>query len=88
MDADERALEYTHRHMDALAHKASIKLMSDNVIRWLVGRVCYDFGPQDIIYSAGLIDYLDEQSLALLSLNRTYEHLREGGTLIVGNFGS
>jgi extracellular factor (EF) 3-hydroxypalmitic acid methyl ester biosynthesis protein len=86
IDADPRALEYTHRYINTFAHKASVKLMNDNVVHWAIGRVRHNFGLQDIIYSAGLTDYLDDRILAAL-INRSYECLEEEGTLIIGNFG-
>jgi cyclopropane fatty-acyl-phospholipid synthase-like methyltransferase len=61
--------------------------MSDNVVRWALGRLRHNFGAQDIIYSAGLADYLEDRVLLAL-INRCYEHLDRGGTLIIGNFGS
>jgi extracellular factor (EF) 3-hydroxypalmitic acid methyl ester biosynthesis protein len=86
IDADPRALEYTHRHVDVVAHDASVKLMSDNVVRWAIGRVRHDFVPHDIIYSAGLTDYLDDRVFMAL-INRCFDCLGNGGTLIIGNFG-
>jgi hypothetical protein len=61
--------------------------MNDNVVRWALGRLKHNFGFQDIIYSAGLADYLDDRVLLAL-INRCYEHLDWGGTLIIGNFGN
>ncbi|MBW1721882.1 MAG: cyclic nucleotide-binding domain-containing protein [Deltaproteobacteria bacterium] len=86
IDADPQALEYTSRHVDAFPHKASIRLMNDNVIRWSLGRVRHDYGPQDIIYCAGLADYLEPRLFVAL-ITRCYHQLRPGGTLIIGNFG-
>jgi len=59
--------------------------MSDNVVRWALGRLRHNLGPQDIIYSAGLADYLDGRVMLAL-INRCYDHLDVGGTLIIGNF--
>ena len=43
-----------------------------------------DIGPQDLIYSVGLIDYLiDRRARALAT--RLYERLAPGGLLIIGN---
>jgi hypothetical protein len=61
--------------------------MNDNVVRWALGRLRHNFGSQDMIYSAGLADYLDDRVLLAL-INRCYDHLDWGGTLIIGNFGS
>jgi len=86
IDADPSALEYVHRYVDVFPHRASISLMNDNVVRWASGRVRHSFGLQDVIYSAGLTDYLDDRVCAAL-INRSYECLEDGGTLIIGNFG-
>ncbi len=86
IDADPRALEYTGGKVNVFPHRASVRLMNDNVVRWALGRVRHNIGLQDIIYSAGLTDYLDNRICAAL-INRSYECLANGGTLIIGNFG-
>jgi CRP-like cAMP-binding protein len=87
VDADLQALEYTNHTVNVIPHSASIRLMSDNIVRWALGRLRHNFGLQDIIYSAGLADYLDDRILLAL-INRCYDHLDNGGTLIIGNFGT
>jgi hypothetical protein len=67
-------------------HTAAIKLMKDNVVRWALGRVSHNIDLQDIIYSAGLTDYLDDRICTAL-FSRCYEYLEENGTFIMGNFG-
>jgi extracellular factor (EF) 3-hydroxypalmitic acid methyl ester biosynthesis protein len=86
IDADPKALEYTHRRVDTFPHEASVKLMKDNVVLWAIGRTKHNFGLNDIIYSAGLTDYLEDR-IFLSLINRSYECLGPGGTLIIGNFG-
>ena len=86
VDADPEALEYTAGTVNAFPHRAVVRLMNDNVVRWALGRVGHNIGLQDIIYSAGLTDYLDDRICAAL-IDRAYECLEAGGTLIVGNFG-
>ncbi len=44
-----------------------------------------DLGPQDIIYSLGLFDYLEDK-VAITVINRLYEFLNEGGLMLIGNF--
>ncbi len=87
MDADQDALEFTNREVDIFPHKATIRLMKDNVVKWSLGRIRHEFGKQDIIYSAGLTDYLD-QRLFIALLNRIYEFLNPGGVAIICNFAS
>ncbi len=86
VDADSEALEFTNREVNVFPHRAVIRLMQDNVVKWALGRVRHSFGPMDIIYSSGLTDYLDRRLFEAL-ITRCYEHLSKGGVLIVGNFG-
>jgi extracellular factor (EF) 3-hydroxypalmitic acid methyl ester biosynthesis protein len=86
IDNDPLSLEYTHLRVDTFPHQASIKLMKDNVVLWAIGRTKHNFGLFNIIYSAGLTDYLEDR-IFLSLINRAYECLAEGGTLIIGNFG-
>lgn len=86
IDADPHALEYTARHINTFNHEASIRLMNDNVIKWSLGRIQHHYDLQDIIYSAGLTDYLDRRLFKAL-LTRCHAQLKPGGVLIIGNFG-
>ena len=85
MDADQDALEFTNRKVNTFPHGATIRFMQDNVVKWALGRVRHEFGAQDIIYSAGLTDYLDERLFVAL-LNRIYGFLNPGGVAIICNF--
>ena len=87
VDIDTEALEYTNKNVDTFFHGADIKLMQENVIKWSLGRVKHRIEQQDIIYSAGLCDYLDDRLFKKL-ITRCYHHLKPGGTLILGNFDS
>lgn len=86
MDGDPRALEYTRRYVDTFAHKASVRLLTDNVVRWAARRSAGSADAYNIIYSAGLTDYLDDRVFTAL-VKRAHERLSDGGTLIIGNFG-
>jgi len=85
VDIDSEALQYTNKNVNTFPHLASIRLMSENVIKWSLGRVKHYIGLQDIIYSIGLCDYLEDRLFKAL-INRCYEHLKPGGTLILGNY--
>ena len=85
VDIDAEALEYTNKYVDTFFHGADIKLMQENVIKWALGRVKHRIDQQDIIYSAGLCDYLEDRLFKKL-ITRCYHHLKPGGTLILGNF--
>lgn len=85
VDADLQALEYTNTRVNVFPHRAAIRLMNDNVVKWSLGSTRHQYEPFDIIYSTGLTDYLDRR-LFLAVVSRCYEHLKPGGVLIVGNF--
>jgi len=84
VDIDSEALQYTNKHVNTFPHSASIRLMQENVIKWALGRSRQEMGPQDIIYSAGLCDYLDDRLFRRL-ITKCYHQLKPGGTLILGN---
>lgn len=85
IDIDAEALQYANQQVNTFDHRAALRFMRENVIKWAIGRIKQDFGPQDIIYSSGLCDYLDQRVIAAL-IRRCYEHLKPGGALIIGNF--
>ena len=85
VDIDPEALQYANQEVNTFDHQAVVRFMNENVIKWAIGRVKHDFGPQDIIYSSGLCDYLDER-LTLALIKRCYAQLNPGGVLIIGNF--
>lgn len=85
VDIDTEALHYTNQHVNTFPHRASIRLMSENVVKWAIGRSKQRIEPRDLIYSAGLCDYLDPRLFRAL-VSRCYEHLKPGGTLLLGNF--
>lgn len=85
IDIDTEALEYTAENVNIFPHRADIRLMQENVIKWSLGRARHQIDQQDIIYSAGLCDYLDDRLFKAL-ITRCYHHLKPGGTLILGNF--
>ncbi len=85
VDIDPEALQYTNQHVNIHPHRASVRLMSENIIKWSLGRVRHQLEKQDVIYSAGLCDYLDERLFQAL-INRCHEQLNPGGVLLLGNF--
>lgn len=85
VDIDSEALQYTNQFVNIFPHRASIRLMSENVIKWSLGRVTHHIEPLDIIYSAGLCDYLDPRLFKAL-ISQCFNHLKPGGTLLLGNF--
>lgn len=85
LDIDPSALKYTDSLAKSFEHKASVNFLKDNLIKWALGTSTQTIEPQDIIYSGGLFDYLDDD-LFLMLVNRCHEHLNPGGVLIIGNF--
>lgn len=85
VDIDPEALQFADQHANAGKHQASLRFMRENVIKWALGRIRHDFGSLDLIYSSGLCDYLNDRLLVKL-IQRCHDHLRPGGTLIIGNF--
>ncbi len=84
IDIDQDALDHaTHR----LAHVGMPHLtqaLRCNLIQVAQGRRRVDLPPQDLIYSAGLLDYLDDDVVVGL-LDAAHGWLAPGGRLIVGN---
>ena len=86
IDGDVEALAYTNRVVNTFAHSASIRLFHENIIRWVLGKSRHKFAPQHVIYSFGLTNYLEDSIFAAL-VKQAYDHLEDGGNLVVGNFG-
>jgi len=85
VDIDSQALHYIDQQINVFSHKAVIRLMNENLIKWALGKIDPDFGLHDIIYSAGLTDYLNDD-LFIAFVNRCYLQLNDNGYLIIGNF--
>lgn len=85
VDIDQEALQFADKIGDTGRQKAKVRFMNENVLKWALGRARHEFQPQDIIYSSGLCDYLDERFLKAL-IRRCHEQLKPGGVLIIGNF--
>jgi SAM-dependent methyltransferase len=77
LDLDQRAIQYAKNKTKAFRHK--LTFFNKNVIR---------FTPEtnfDLIWSAGLFDYFKDKHFVFL-LKKYYQHLNEGGEMIIGNF--
>jgi hypothetical protein len=85
VDVDSEALQYTNQFVNVFPHSASVRLLSENVIKWSLGRTSQQLGKFDVIYSAGLCDYLDTRLFRAL-ITQCHKHLNPGGTVILGNF--
>ena len=85
LDIDIQALA----HVDALRTKhrltGPITLRNENLIALILGRVKLELPPQHLVYSIGLIDYLNDK-LVEKTLNYAHNVLAPGGRVILGNF--
>ena len=87
LDQDEQALLSTQnclRHLK-IKHNTSVefqfvrKAIKNIIVRGM------DYKEYDLIYSAGLFDYLSDP-VAFMAANQLFKCLRPGGKLVVGNF--
>jgi extracellular factor (EF) 3-hydroxypalmitic acid methyl ester biosynthesis protein len=88
IDQEERVLTYCERTLSPLAAKTGVKVqfIRESVRRLLTASKLKDaLGERDLIYSAGLFDYLNPRSFSAL-LAVLYDALSPGGHLCVGNF--
>jgi len=77
LDLDNRAIQYAKNKTKSFQDK--LRFYNKNVIR---------FTPEanyDLIWSAGLFDYFKDKHFVFL-LKKYYQHLNEGGEMIIGNF--
>jgi len=92
LDGDPQAIEaLQHRSMELSAESAvkSTKLCAAaskvSLAKVALGKITVDAPKQDVVYSLGLADYLDDTMVVKL-LNVAYDLLHHGGVVIVGNF--
>jgi len=89
-DQDKGALAYAYRRMQPLTenregHPVRILYLHESIKRLLQDRTLFDeFGSFDLIYSAGLFDYLRLPTAVQLSRD-FYSRLAAGGQLLVSN---
>lgn len=87
IDQEERAIQYCERTLAPLATKtgARIHFIGESIRRLLSARSLQDaLGTRDLVYSAGLFDYLSDRSFQAL-LNTLYDACAPGGHLYIGN---
>jgi extracellular factor (EF) 3-hydroxypalmitic acid methyl ester biosynthesis protein len=93
MDQDENALDDTRRRLTPLSESfedISIRILRDNIKDLILGRKKKEDDPYsdaDLIYTAGLCDYLSNNAINRL-IRELYRFLKPGGALIIGNFGT
>jgi hypothetical protein len=84
IDIDPEALAYASELAQQLGVLEHFTFAQDNIVRLCRGRGHTALGPQALIYSVGLTDYLQDAFVVDL-INWSYDHLLPGGTLIIGN---
>lgn len=85
LDIDGQALQAVKEKTDLLNLSPYFKFHNANLILLAIGRHTIHIEPQDLVYSMGLIDYLNDKYVVLL-LNYIYKILKPGGKVILGNF--
>ncbi|MGE0528268.1 MAG: hypothetical protein AB7G93_06930 [Bdellovibrionales bacterium] len=88
MDQDEDALKHAQRRIEELVRTRGARGVSFHYHNLAIKNVIVEGFPDqdfDLIYSAGLFDYLSDP-VAQLAATRFYQSLARGGKLIVGNF--
>ena len=78
-DQDAASLE----EADAATGSKSLKTLQGSIAKLILGK--YDLGGFDLIYSAGLFDYVDERAAKRL-VKTLFDMLKPGGRLLIGNF--
>ena len=87
VDQEEQAIRYCERTLGpvAAATGARVEYIRESVRRLLTERqLLHVLGQRDLIYSAGLFDYLSQRTFSAL-LSSLYDALSDGGLLVVGN---
>ena len=85
MDIDLHALAFVDEARSRHKLGTAITLVNENLIALFLGRGKTRVEPQDLIYSIGLIDYLNDRLVGKL-LQYVYSNLAPGGRVILGNF--
>jgi extracellular factor (EF) 3-hydroxypalmitic acid methyl ester biosynthesis protein len=87
IDQEERAIAHCERTLAPLAARtgARVRVIKASARRLLTDQKLGDaLGTSDLVYSAGLFDYLADRSFSAL-LAVLYGAVERGGTLLVGN---
>lgn len=79
VDSDPRAVEYAKNLLDGKIEKYSIEIRVANAFRLKTNK------KYDLIWSAGMFDYL-EKRVAVILLKKIWRNLKENGRIIFGNF--
>jgi extracellular factor (EF) 3-hydroxypalmitic acid methyl ester biosynthesis protein len=87
IDQEERAISYCERVLAPLAARthARVRVIRESVRRLLTDkRLAHTLGACELIYSAGLFDYLNDRTFEAL-IGTLYSAVAKGGVLAIGN---
>jgi len=79
VDMDERAIDYAKVITKNISSKVSFQWEANNVF------MLHPFQCYDLIWVAGLFDYLDDRKAVVL-IKKMWKWIKKGGKIIVGNF--
>ncbi len=85
LDSDPEALRSAEKMAQDLGISQRVTFLQENVMRLALGKGTTRLEPQHMIYSIGLLDYM-EDSFAVRILNWIFDRLMAGGTAILVNF--
>jgi hypothetical protein len=85
IDIDNEALSFASERAREMGVQDRVSFAQDNVLRLSRGRGKTTIAPQHMIYSVGLIDYLEDEHIVRL-LDWAHDQLLPGGTVVLGNF--
>lgn len=84
IDVDREAVAMLEQQIERTGQKHQISAVHANLIHLATGRDEVDLEPQHVIYSAGLLDSLNDDAAVVL-INWMFRKLRPGGKMIVGS---
>ena len=85
IDIDRSALSYARGRAQELGVESRMTFRRDSLIRICEGKGRAVLPHQQLIYSTGLIDYLDDRMVVSL-IDWAFDRLLPGGTVALGNF--
>ena len=87
VDIDPDSLNFVAERASAVGVLPRIRLVQGNIIRMATGKAPIELPPQHLVYSIGLMDYLQEP-VVVKCLDWMFDILEPGGEAIIGNFDS
>ena len=85
IDFDQQALASVEKKLNDINLRQYTNLINENILYLILGRKKIDISNQDLVYSMGLLDYLNDK-IAIRFLNFIYDILATDGRVVLGNF--